>query len=187
MKRGLWSFISICTMMIMTAQPVMAGTMYATEELNVRTLPGYDGEIVDVLEAGEPVEALMAIERERSWTIIKHEDTLKAVCTDYLTEEEPAPPEPATHLYGNCRITFYCACESCCGSWGNATASGVMPTPGRTVANGSLPFGTRVVIDGLEYVVEDRGVGSDQFDIFVSSHQEALGRGLYYADVYIVD
>ena len=91
-----------------------------------------------------------------------------------------------SHLYGNCRITFYCPCSACCGSWGNATASGVMPTANHTVANGSLPFGTRVEIDGVEYVVEDRGVGGDQFDIFVNDHGEALARGLYYTDVYLV-
>ena len=100
---------------------------------------------------------------------------------------EEAEPEPASHYYGSCRITFYCPCSQCCGAWGNATASGVMPTAGRTVANGSLPFGTRVLIDGVEYVVEDRGVGSDQFDIFVNDHGEALARGLYYTDVFIVD
>lgn len=187
MKR--WN-LCLCCMMILVlimAQPVAAGTMYTTEELNVRTLPGYDGQIVDVLEAGEPVETLMTIERERSWTIVKHEDTLKAVCTDYLTEEEPAPPEPAKHLYGRCRVTFYCPCANCCGSWGNATASGVMPTPNHTVACGDLPFGTRILVDGQEYVVEDRGVGAQQIDIFVSSHEEALWRGLYYSDVYIID
>ena len=108
-----------------------------------------------------------------------------------LTEEEPeAEPvnaEPALSYYGNCRITFYCGCAECCGSWGNATASGAMPTADWTVANGSLPFGTLVEIDGHTYCVEDRGVGSNQFDIYVNDHQEALNRGLYYADVYILE
>lgn len=104
-----------------------------------------------------------------------------------IEPEEAEDPEPASHYYGSCRITFYCPCSQCCGSWGNATASGAMPTAGWTVANGSLPFGTKVIIDGHTYCVEDRGVGSDQFDIFVNSHQEALDRGLYYTDVYIVE
>lgn len=91
------------------------------------------------------------------------------------------------HLYGNCRITFYCHCATCNGRAGANTASGVQPTVNHTVATGSLPFGTRVLIDGVEYTVEDRGVGDFQFDIFVSSHEEALQRGLYYTDVYIID
>ena len=111
-----------------------------------------------------------------------------------LAEEIPAEEvntaktAPQTAYYGACRITFYCDCSQCCGQWaGGATASGVMPTPNHTVANGSLPFGTRVIIEGQEYVVEDRGVDGNQFDIFVDSHQEALERGLYYADVYLVN
>lgn len=95
-------------------------------------------------------------------------------------------PEPM-HLYGNCRITFYCHCATCNGRAGANCASGVQPRTNHTVANGSLPFGTRVLIDGQEYVVEDRGVGAFEFDIFVGSHQEALDRGLYYRDVYIID
>ena len=104
--------------------------------------------------------------------------------TEIVEAQEVEAPE--LRYYGNCRITFYCPCSQCCGSWGNATASGVMPTANHTVANGSLPYGTKVLIDGVEYVVEDRGVGGDQFDIFVNDHGEALARGLYYTDVYLV-
>lgn len=88
--------------------------------------------------------------------------------------------------YGNCRITFYCPAECCCGEWAyGPTASGEMPIAGWTVANGDLPFGTIVMIDGQEYCVTDRGVGGDQFDVHVDTHDEALARGLYYTDVYI--
>ena len=90
--------------------------------------------------------------------------------------------------YGNCRITFYDDCEACCGTAGNTTASGVYPTPQHTVATGGdLPFGTVLLIDGQEYVVEDRGVDAYEIDIFVATHDEALARGLYYADVFILE
>ena len=158
--------------------------MWVTDDVNVRTLPGFHGEIVDVLEKGEEVKTLMTVQRERSWTIVETDEGLRAVCTDYLTDEEP---EPAMHLYGNCRITFYCHCAACNGRAGAPCASGVMPTVNRTVATGSLPFGTRVMIDGQEYVIEDRGVGDFEMDIFVNSHQEALDRGLYYTDVWILE
>lgn len=158
--------------------------MWVTDDVNVRTAPGFHGEIVDVLETGEEVKTLMTVQRERSWTIVETDDGLRAVCADYLTDEEP---EPAMHLYGNCRITFYCHCATCNGRAGAPCASGVMPTVNRTVATGSLPFGTRVMIDGQEYVIEDRGVGDFEMDIFVSSHQEALDRGLYYTDVWILE
>ena len=109
-------------------------------------------------------------------TVIQPEEVLEVVYE----------PEPM-HLYGNCRITFYCHCATCNGRAGANCASGVQPTTNHTVANGSLPFGTRLMIDGQEYVVEDRGVGAMEIDIFVASHEEALQRGLYYTDVYIID
>ena len=106
---------------------------------------------------------------------------------EHVAAAEEEPPAPAMHLYGNCRITFYCHCAACNGRAGAPCASGVMPTVNRTVATGSLPFGTRVMIDGQEYVIEDRGVGDFEMDIFVNSHQEALDRGLYYTDVWILE
>ena len=106
-----------------------------------------------------------------------------------MESREIEPQEEQSEIYfGNCRITFYCGGPCCCGQWaGGGTASGTTATANRTVANGSLPFGTKVLIDGQTYTVEDRGVGGDQFDIYVDSHQEALNRGLYYTDVYILE
>ena len=116
-------------------------------------------------------------------------EAMRIAAQAQLDAKQAAAEEKAriARSLGSCRITFYCPCSACCGSWGNATASGATPTAGRTVANGSLPFGTRVIIEGQEYVVEDRGVGADQFDIFVNSHDEALRRGLYYTEVKIVE
>lgn len=102
------------------------------------------------------------------------------------TPEEIPPETSSLSYYGNCRVTFYCPCSRCCGQWASGiTASGTVATPNHTVATGALPFGTHVVIDGQEYVVEDRGVGAYEIDIFVADHQEALNRGLYYSDVYL--
>lgn len=125
---------------------------------------------------GGATGVLSEIRPQNNPTVIQPEEVLEVV----------SEPEPM-HLYGNCRITFYCHCAACNGRAGANCASGVQPTVNHTVATGSLPFGTRVLIDGQEYVVEDRGVGDFEIDIFVGSHEEALQRGLYYRDVYIID
>lgn len=99
--------------------------------------------------------------------------------------------EPAKHLYGVCTITFYDNGPCCCGQYAyGATASGVMPTVNRTVASNCLPFGTRLLIDGQEYIVEDRGdsnMNDFWIDIYVGSHEEALQRGMLSMEVWIVD
>lgn len=104
---------------------------------------------------------------------------------------EEAPEEPAKHLYGVCTITHYDNGPCCCGQYAyGATASGVMPTVNRTVASNCLPFGTRLLINGQEYTVEDRGdsnMNDFWIDIYVSSHEEALQRGMISAEVYIID
>lgn len=103
---------------------------------------------------------------------------------------EEAPEEPAKHLYGVCTITHYCGCSACCGAWGNATASGATPTAGWTVASNCLPFGKKVEINGHVYCVEDRGdsnMNDFWIDIYCGGHQEALDRGMFQSEVWIID
>jgi peptidoglycan hydrolase CwlO-like protein/3D (Asp-Asp-Asp) domain-containing protein len=85
---------------------------------------------------------------------------------------------------GNFKLTGYCNCASCCGTAGNATASGVYPTSGHTVAMAGVPFGTKLLINGTVYTVEDLGTPYGHVDIYFDSHSAALSFGLQYADVY---
>ena len=109
--------------------------------------------------------------------------------SDETAQPEGLPAETTnTRLWGVATITHYCNCSICCGKWaGGGTASGTTPTAGRTVACGDLPFGTRLLINGHEYVVEDRGVSGLWVDIYCDSHGEALSRGMYQTEVYIIE
>lgn len=113
------------------------------------------------------------------------------------TPEAAAQPEPTqaadttgtgnsagTYL-GDFTLTAYCNCSKCCGSWsGGGTASGTVPTAGRTVAMGGIPFGTKLLINGNVYTVEDRGTGYGHVDIYMDSHSAALQFGSQKAAVY---
>lgn len=102
-------------------------------------------------------------------------------------ESSPVTTSYSGYSLGTYRITHYCGCVSCNGSWaGSPTASGAYPVSGRTVAMANLPFGTKVEINGQIYTVEDRGVPSGCVDIYVDSHSEALNSGMYYAEVRVV-
>lgn len=105
---------------------------------------------------------------------------------------------------GMFRLTGYCNCTICCGKWaGGATASGVMPTPHRTVAiskttavNLGLKFGDKLLIinNGVAYtyVYEDGGdsnmAGNNWIDIYVGNHAECYAAYCntsgYTAEVY---
>lgn len=89
---------------------------------------------------------------------------------------------------GTYLVTSYCGCSACCDSATGITASGTVATPNHTLAaDSSIPFGTKLVIDGQEYVVEDRGgaVNGKHLDMFFSDHSTALNVGTRYMDVYL--
>ena len=53
---------------------------------------------------------------------------------------------------GNFTLTAYCNCAQCCGTAGNLTASGTVPSAGRTVAMAGVPFGTQLLILSLIHI-----------------------------------
>jgi len=68
--------------------------------------------------------------------------------------------------------------------------SGTITATGETVRVGGvacnfLPFGTVVVIDGVEYVVNDRCGIDGCIDIFMESYEDAIEFGRRYKEVYI--
>lgn len=89
----------------------------------------------------------------------------------------------------------YCNCSICCGAWaGGATASGVYPTANHTIAvdaaNPFVPMGTKVVMNGVEYVVEDTGAFARygvQFDVYYDSHSAASAHGHQTWEAFIAD
>ena len=50
-----------------------------------------------------------------------------------------------------------------------------------------VPFGTKLLINGNVYTVEDRGTPYGHVDIFFNSHSAALQFGSQWADVYQVN
>lgn len=88
---------------------------------------------------------------------------------------------------GRHRITHYDGGACCNGKNAWRTASGAPMTVGRTVAASAkeFPFGTKLLINGNVYTVEDRGVGRGCIDILVDSHSEARKKGLYYTDIHV--
>lgn len=184
--------------------------VYTTTSLNVRQEPNGSSKRISVLE---PNSELIRVEDNDEWDAIEVAGVKYYVCDKYLTSTKPETIKKVTELkpivetsapaktqytsgqgskyIGKFKLTAYCACSKCCGQWADAnatTASGTHAVQGRTVACNSLPFGTRIVINGNVYVVEDRGgMANNVIDVYFNSHQEALNFGVKYADVYYAD
>ena len=88
------------------------------------------------------------------------------------------------------KVTAYCACSKCCGKSTGITASGKRATAGRTIAAPStFKFGTKLSINGKQYIVEDRGgaIKGNRIDLYVESHSAALRWGVKYLPVEVVE
>ena len=87
---------------------------------------------------------------------------------------------------GRHRITHYCSGRCCNGRNAGRTASGAPMVVGRTVATGrEYPFGTKLLINGQIYTVEDRGVPNGCVDILTESHSEANRRGVFRSEIFV--
>lgn len=109
---------------------------------------------------------------------------------DKLMEQEDERVGAEVTSLGEFEITHYCTCNLCCGIYASGyTATGAKATPGRTVAADPevIPYGTTIIIDGKEYVVEDCGgaVKGNHIDILMASHSEAVSAGRYHAEVIV--
>ena len=111
-------------------------------------------------------------------TIAETVDTQKPI-------EEPAD---VSHVFV-ANVSCYTASVDECGRDSGITASGMVAVAGRTVAADHLPLGTRLRINGNEYVVEDRFGGgyTDRVDIFCNSKEEAFANGRQYLTVEVLD
>ena len=95
---------------------------------------------------------------------------------------------------GKVFVTAYCPCRECSGPHGHATASGKKAKEGQTVAVDAydpiVPMGTKVVIDGHVYTVEDTGdlhKYGNEFDIFYEKHEDTGKWGRRKVEVFLAD
>jgi 3D (Asp-Asp-Asp) domain-containing protein len=92
------------------------------------------------------------------------------------------------------RVTAYCPCPKCCGSYSDGiTACNHRIRQGDVfvAADSEYPFGTEMVIagynNGRAVKVLDRGgvIKGNRLDVFFNSHKEALKWGVRHIDVKV--
>lgn len=181
-----------------TATPIIEETYttkYATTGLNIRTEPNTNCKIYKTVSINTALETVDNSEKD-GWIEIKIDNSKYYVCSKYLSNEKTkvqttsrggltkkvdASSAEAGDFQGYFTLTYYCACKKCCGKTNGITAWGTKATAGRTIATSSkYAFGTKLVINGHTYVVEDRGgaIQGNKIDVYVDSHSEALKLGV---------
>ncbi len=186
--------------------PIESFDMTAVSYTDMQNLC-YEAELLAQLETSEKqIEGILASNNqsdidkaayyELTATEIKdHEEVAAMAASSNRPAVTTYADENGTYEYaGDFVLTAYCACPICCGIYSNmetpTTASGTIAMQGRTIAADTsvFPFGTKLVINGQVYTVEDRGgaIVGNRIDIFFNSHQEALIFGRQSAAVYRV-
>lgn len=167
--------------------------------------PDYDEYDIDMSEIGHNPYVLAA------FLTVLHEDYTRAEVQRTLREIFAAQYEFSTSHHtetvtetrevrvgeslGEVVTSGYCNCPICCGIWsGGPTASGVYPTAEHTIAvdanNPFVPMGTKVVMNGVEYTVEDTGNFDRygvQFDVYYDSHTAAQNHGHQTWEAFVAD
>lgn len=135
---------------------------------------------------GEEIERI-----ELSSKVIKEPvDKIVQIQTKVTSRYSSRGSTVTTASSGKYKVTAYCACIKCCGKTNGITASGTKATANRTVAApSSFAFGTKIVMNGQTYVVEDRGgaIQGNRIDLYMNSHSEALAWGVRYLDVEVLN
>ena len=169
------------------------------------THPGYDEYNYQIDEIGHnPYHLISYLTAKYGvWTIDDVRDALQN-----LFEQQYSLTTQGTHVndvttrtvrvgesLGNVVTSGYCNCSICCGRWaGGATASGAMPRANHTIAvdahNPIVPMGTKIIMNGVEYTVEDTGNFARYgvaFDVYYDSHSAASNHGHQTWEAFIAD
>lgn len=129
--------------------------------------------------------------QEISSEIIKEPvNKIVQVQTKAITSRTSSRVSGTSGQSGIYKVTAYCACAKCCGWSTGITASGARATANHTIAAPStFSFGTKVVINGVTYTVEDRGgaIQGNRIDVYMDSHAEALQWGVRYLYVEVLN
>ena len=154
------------------------------------------GTMAVVITVAVMVQCWINAQEEPSEPKVTKETTGHAVATVFVEE----PKEEYISL-GEFTITAYCSCEVCCEYWATVrpldengepivyTANQSIAEQGVTVAAdiSVLPYGTEIMIDGHEYMVQDRGgaVEGNHIDVYFEDHDEANEHGIQHKEVFM--
>lgn len=180
-KKTLWSLLMIAAMTL------FAGTMttYAEET------EAAEEELLDI----DAEEELTADETSKVITVgeASLQDT-EEIAEEESLEQTDSSEDSHTHSdlqsLGIFRTTGYCPCYRCSEGWGRRTSTGATATSGHTVAVDPrvIPYGTKLMIEGVIYTAEDRGGGvkGNHIDIFFDSHTQTRQHGSRQQEVFLV-
>lgn len=106
---------------------------------------------------------------------------------DQSTTEDNASQMRSLGMF---RTTGYCPCYQCSEGWGRHTSTGALAKSNHTIAVDPrvIPYGSKVMVNGVIYTAEDRGGGvkGNHIDIFFDTHAQTRQHGSRQQEVFLV-
>lgn len=159
--------------------------------LNCRTAPTMDADILTTYSYGTDLQ-IIGVDNSGEWWET-WDGVFQGWCnSEYLISDPNETPSGGGTYLGTFKITHFCPCYVCNGSYGNHTAWAGEIIPGQTIAVDPSVIGKLqwVNIDGYGLRrAEDCGGGvqGNHIDVAVQTHQMALDLGVVYKDVYLAE
>ena len=177
-KIGKWVALAILVM------PLTANAEYVIAEsgLNLRSQTTLKSEVLALMPYGTEVKMERTIGVGGDiWADVEYEGTHGYCKKEWLSPDDPFE---GMELMGEWKITAYAYTGSPC-------ANGNFPSVGYTVACNSLPFGTKIYIDGVGFrTVEDRGpsyLGDAWCDLYLGDTTSCIQWGMQYRKVWVCE
>lgn len=119
--------------------------------------------------------------------------TIKATCKPTIKPSKKPEKKNKNKKHSQVKtfkLTAYCPCYECSEEYGTNTATGVKARARHTIAVDPkvIKYGTKVIIDGVEYTAEDCGgkVKGNHIDIYFNTHEEVERFGVKYKKVRVI-
>lgn len=100
------------------------------------------------------------------------------------------PAGSGVRSLGVFKTTAYCPCKKCSGGWGGRTSTGTIASANHTISVDPrvIPYGSRIMINGVVYTAEDCGSGvkGNHIDIFFNTHGETRAYGTRNVEAFLV-
>lgn len=158
--------------------------------LNCRQNPTTDSKILNVYNRGTELQ-IIGIDQSGEWWET-WDGVTQGWCWKRCLVKDLSETEKNGRYLGTFRISHYCPCYICNGGYGAVTAWAGGIIPGQTIAvdPSIIPKLSNVYIDGYGIRrAEDCGgaIKGNRIDMAVSTHSEAMAKGVVYKNVYLVD
>ena len=170
----------VILIMVYFCIPVYAETLYvnSSDGLRLHSSCDIEAETLTVLSYCSCVEVL---ENKNEWVKIEYKNLIGYAVKEYMIGHNP---KDDMQYLGNWHITAYAETGYCC-------SNGNYPEVGYTIACNSLPFNSKIYIDGVGVrTVEDRGptwLGDNWCDLYLGVIDDCVNWGSQYKDVWLIE